>query len=72
MKTITTLAALAAALLSFNASAATPHTGRIDFSERAGIQLPSDVKYQTGRVDQGSNAGIYRKEGGKVTNGRQG
>ena len=55
MKTITTLAALFAAILSFNASAATPQTGRVDFSDRAGIERPMEVKYLNGRVDPGDH-----------------
>ena len=72
MKTITALAALFAAVLSFNASAAVPQTGRVDFSDRAGIERPADVNYQNGRVDQGSSKGIYSHNGRSVTNGRQG
>jgi len=72
MKTITTLAALFAAVLSFNASAAVPQTGRVDFSERAGIERPAVVKYNTGRVEPGASKGIYSHSGRSVTNGRQG
>ena len=72
MKTITTLAALFAAVLSFNASAAVPQTGRVDFSDRAGIERPAEVKYMNGRVDPGASKGIYSHNGRKVTNGRQG
>ena len=72
MKTITTLAALFAAVLSFNASAATPQTGRVDFSDRAGIERPAEVKYLNGRVDPGASKGIYSHSGRSVSNGRQG
>ena len=72
MKTITTLAALFAAILSFNASAATPQTGRVDFSDRAGIERPAEVKYLNGRVDPGATKGIWSHEGNNTPNGRQG
>ena len=72
MKTITTFAAIAAAVLSFNASATVPQTGRVDFSEKAGIERPMEVKYQTGRVDQGASKGILSNGDRSVSNGRQG
>lgn len=72
MKSVMTLVALFAAVLSFNASAAVPQTGRVDFSERAGIERPEEVKYHNGRVDPGSTKGIYSHKGRSVTNGRQG
>lgn len=72
MKTVTTLAAIFAAVMAFNASAAVPKTGRVDFSDRAGIERPVEVIYKTGRVDPGVTKGIYRHSGRTVTNGRQG
>ena len=72
MKTITTLAALFAAVLSFSASAAVPQTGRVDFSDRAGIERPAEVKYMNGRVDPGATKGIWSHEGNNTPNGRQG
>ena len=72
MKTITTLAALFAAVLSFNAAAAVPQTGRVDFSDRAGLERASEVKYQTGRIAPANTKGLYQHSGRSVTHGRQG
>jgi hypothetical protein len=72
MKTITTLAALFAAVLSFNAAAAVPQTGRVDFSDRAGIERPMEVKYLNGRVAPEATKGIWSHKGRSVSNGRQG
>ena len=73
MKTITTLGTILAAAFTINAAtAAVPQTGRVDFSERAGIERPAEVQYQTGRVDQGSHKGIFSNDGRSATDGRQG
>jgi hypothetical protein len=72
MKTITAFAAIILTGLSINASAATPQTGRVDFSNNAGIERPAEVKYQSGRTDPMGTKGIYSHSGRSVSNGRQG
>lgn len=73
MKAITSLAAIFVAALSISAASAAPHqTGRVDFSDRAGIERPAEVKYVTGRVAPEGTKGIYSHSGRSVSNGRQG
>jgi len=73
MKTITTFAAILASALSISVASAAPHpTGRVDFSDRAGVERTNKVTYENGRVAPQGTKGIYSNAGRSVTNGRQG
>ena len=73
LTTLATVSAIATLFIS-GLSQAAPHPagGRIGFTNQPGIERPAQVNYKTGRVDPGSKAGIYRHDGRKVENGRQG
>lgn len=68
------IASAIATLFISGLSQAAPHPagGRIGFTSQPGVERPAQVNYKTGRVDPGSTVGIYRHDGRKVENGRQG